>query len=256
MSNRLGPARQDTAVIRPKQLDDAITTLVCLGFCGGGTGPYQPWAEVVPPGVDLALVCYAGREGRFLEEFATTWDELAEDATRTVVSAVGDRPYVLFGHSMGGWMAFEVATRLQARSASVPDALVVSSCNAPARGLTPRDMLPARQDTDEELLTWMRTHGLLADYVLDDPDLLEMAVEIMRADIAVRDTFRYNGAAGVTMPLQFLAGADDEAIEADAPAQWRELALGPYRHDSLPGSHFYTPEVWRTLPIHITAINR
>jgi surfactin synthase thioesterase subunit len=99
-----------------------------------------------------------------------------------------------------------------------------------------RDTFPARQDTDEELLTWMRTHGLLADYVLDDPDLLEMAVEIMRADIAVRDTFRYNGAAGVTMPLQFLAGADDEgdrsgrtrpvarvgvgAVPARFPARW------------------------------------
>lgn len=256
MSNQLGPARQNTAVIRPKQLDGATTTLVCLGFCGGGTGPYHPWAEVVAPDVDVALICYPGRDGRFLEDFATNWDELAEDATRTVVSAVGDRPYVLFGHSMGGWMAFDVASRLEARGTSAPDALVVSSCNAPARGLTLRDMFPARQDTDEELLTWMRTHGLIAEHVLGDPDLLEMAVEIMRADIAVRDTFRHNGAAGVTMPLQVLAGADDEVIESDAPAQWRELALGPYRHDSLPGGHFYTPEVWRALPTHITAINR
>ncbi|MFF3736456.1 thioesterase II family protein [Streptomyces sp. NPDC002566] len=256
MSNQLGPARQNTAVIRPKQLDGATNTLVCLGFCGGGTGPYHPWAEVVAPDVDVALICYPGRDGRFLEDFATTWDELAEDATRTVVSAVGDRPYVLFGHSMGGWMAFDVASRLEARGTSVPDALVVSSCNAPARGLTPRDMFPAHQDTDEELLTWMRTHGLIAAHVLEDPDLLEMAVEIMRADIAVRDTFRHNGAAGVTMPLQVLAGADDEVIEPDAPAQWRELALGPYRHDSLPGGHFYTPEVWRALPTHIAAINR
>jgi surfactin synthase thioesterase subunit len=252
----MGPARQNTAVIRPKQLDGATTTLVCLGFCGGGTGPYHPWVEVVAPDVDVVLVCYPGRDGRFLEKFATTWDELAEDATGMVVSAVGDQPYVLFGHSMGGWMAFDVASRLEARGTSVPDALVVSSCNAPARGLTPRDMFPARQDTDEELLTWMRTHGLLAEHVLDDPDLLDMAVEIMRADIAVRDTFRYNGAAGVTMPLQVLSGADDKVIEADAPAQWRELALGPYRHDSLPGGHFYTPEVWRALPTHIAAINR
>jgi surfactin synthase thioesterase subunit len=243
-------------VIRPKQLDGATTTLVCLGFCGGGTGPYHPWAEVVAPDVDVALVCYPGRDGRFLEKFAMTWDELAEDTTRMVVSAVGDQPYVLFGHSMGGWMAFDVASRLQAQGTSVPDALVVSSCNAPARGLTPRDMFPACQDTDEELLTWMRTHGLVAEHVLGDPDLLEMALEIMRADIAVRDTFRYNGAAGVTMPLQFLSGADDEVIEADASAQWRELALGPYRHDSLPGGHFYTPEVWRALPTRITAINR
>lgn len=254
MSNRLGPARQNTAVIRPKQLGNATTTLVCLGFCGGGTGPYHPWAEVVPPAVDLALICYPGRDGRFLEDFATTWDELAEDTVRTVVSAVGDGPYVLFGHSMGGWMAFDVASRLETRGTSVPDALVVSSCNAPSRGLTPRDMFPASQDTDADLLTWMRTHGLVPDHVLDHPDLLEMAVEIMRADIAVRDTFHYNGSAGVTMPLQVLHGRDDQVIESAAPAQWRRLALGRYRHDSLPGGHFYTPEVWRNLPTHIASL--
>ncbi|MFJ8941713.1 hypothetical protein ACIRG4_00175 [Streptomyces sp. NPDC102395] len=55
-------------------------------------------------------------------------------------------------------------------------------------------MFPARQDADEQLLTWMRTHGLIAEHVLGDPDPLEMAVEIMGADIAVRDTFRHNGA--------------------------------------------------------------
>jgi surfactin synthase thioesterase subunit len=241
-------------VIRPKQLDGPATTLVCLGFCGGGTASYHPWAEVVAPDVDLALVCYPGRDGRFREGFATTWDELADDATRTVLSAVGGRPYILFGHSMGGWMAFEVASRLALRGTSVPDSLVVSSCNAPTRGLTPRDMFPGRQDTDDELLAWIRAHGLAAEHVLGDPELQEMAIEIMRADIAVRDTFHYSGTARLTMPLQVLSGADDPVIEATAPAQWQALAQGPYRHDSLPGGHFYTPDVWRTLPLHMAAL--
>jgi surfactin synthase thioesterase subunit len=58
------------------------------------------------------------------------------------------------------------------------------------------------------------------------------------------------------MPVQVLSGADDTVIEPNAAAQWRELALGKYRHDSLPGGHFYTPKVWRTLPENIISINR
>jgi surfactin synthase thioesterase subunit len=156
---------------------------------------------------------------------------------------------------MGGWMAFDVATRIQRRGGPLPEALVVSSANAPSRGLTARDMFPAQQDTDEQLLNWMRTHGLMPEHVLSDPDLQEMALELMRADIRVRDTFFYTEGTAVTVPLQVLTGDSDEVIVPDTAKQWRALALSDYRHDELPGGHFYTPEIWRRLPVHIAAVN-
>ncbi|MFI1370233.1 thioesterase II family protein [Streptomyces griseochromogenes] len=244
---------QDTTVIRLRRSEDAARTLICLGFCGGGVGAYHLWADTLPEGTDLTAICYPGREGRTLEDFATDWAALADDAASAVISAV-DRPYILFGHSMGGWMAFDVTTRIEAAGRRAPDALVVSSCNAPSRGLTPRDMFPSKSDTDAELLEWMKTHGLMAPHVLADPDLQEMALEIMRADIRVRDTFRYTAGAKVATPVQMLSGIDDEVIESDAGVQWRELAVGDYRHDALPGGHFYTPEIWKHLPQYITAI--
>ncbi|QTE01457.1 thioesterase II family protein [Streptomyces cyanogenus] len=244
---------QDTTVIRLRRSEDAARTLICLGFCGGGAGAYHLWADTLPEGTDLTAICYPGREGRFLEDFATDWAALAEDAASAVISAV-DRPYILFGHSMGGWMAFDVTARIEAAGQRAPDALVVSSCNAPSRGLTPRDMFPSRDDTDTELLEWMKTHGLMAPHVLGDPDLQEMALEIMRADIRVRDTFRYTADSKVTTPVQMLSGIDDGVIESDAGVRWRELTVGDYRHDPLPGGHFYTPEIWKHLPQYIAAI--
>ncbi|GAA3016885.1 alpha/beta fold hydrolase [Kitasatospora sp. NPDC006786] len=245
---------QDTTVISIRRPKDAALTLICLGFCGGGTASYHLWGDAVPDDIALSAICYPGREGRFLEDFATDWEELAQDATAAVLSAV-DGPYVLFGHSMGGWMAFDVAARIESGGGPLPRNLVVSSANAPARGLTPRDMFPSQQDDDDGLLLWMKTHGLMPAHVLEDPELQEMSVELMRADIRVRDTFRYTEGATVSMPVQMLSGADDDVIEANAGEQWRTLALGEYRHDVLPGGHFYTPEVWRTLPSRIAALD-
>lgn len=250
----MAPA-QDTIVVRSRRVANPARTLVCLGFCGGGVGSYRGWNDVLPPGVDLAAVCYPGREGRYFEDFAADWDALAEDATKAVLSAAAEGPYVLFGHSMGGWMAFDVAARLDRDGGPQPEALVVSSANAPSRGLTPRDMFPARQDDDAKLLDWMRTHGLMPEYVLDDPDLQEMALDLMRADIRVRDTFHYTPGTRVRVPLQVLTGADDTVIEADAGERWRGLALNGFRHDVLPGGHFYTPDIWRTLPNFIPALS-
>ncbi|MBR7826932.1 thioesterase [Actinospica sp. MGRD01-02] len=244
---------KDTVVVRPKRVENATRTLVCLGFCGGGPGSYLPWAQIMPPGTELAAICYPGRDGRFLEDCARDWDELVEDALAAVRSAA-DRPYVLFGHSMGGWTAFDVAVRIEEAGGPAPEALVISSANAPSRGLTPQDMFPSRRDTDEQLMHWMRTFGLLPAHVLAEPDLQDMAIELMRADITVRDTFRYRDGAVVNVPLQVLTGADDEVIEPDTAQQWQRLAGGGFRHDRLPGGHFYTPEIWAELPKRIAAL--
>ncbi|HEY0167607.1 MAG TPA: alpha/beta fold hydrolase [Jatrophihabitans sp.] len=244
----------DNIVVRARPNPQARRTLVCLSFCGGGSSGYLQWLDVVPPDVELVTICYPGRDGRFLEDYAEDWDGLADDATDAVAVAGALRPYVLFGHSMGGWMAFDVAGRLERRGGPLPEALVVSSANAPSRGLTSRDMFPAQQDSDEQLLDWMGGNGLMPGSVLDSPELCQMAVELMRADIRVRDTFHYSGESGVSVPLQVLTGDRDDVIETTAAERWRALARSSYEHLELPGGHFYTPEIWATLPDHLTAL--
>ncbi|MCC9312189.1 alpha/beta fold hydrolase [Kitasatospora sp. RB6PN24] len=246
---------QDLIVVRSRRTENAARTLICLGFCGGGTGQYHQWGSVLPPDVDLAAICYPGREGRFMEDFAQTWDALADDATQAVLSAAAEGPYVLLGHSMGGWMAFDVTVRIERLGGPAPEALVVSSANAASRGLTVKDMFPAQEDNDEQLLGWMTMHGMMPEHVVNDPDLKELAVELMRADIRVRDTFHYVPGSKVSVPLQVLTGETDTVIEPNAGEQWRDLATGDFRHDVLPGGHFYTPEVWSRIPTYIPALS-
>lgn len=245
-----GQLLQDASVVRPESRPAATHTLVCLGFCGGGTGPYRTWPALLDETTELALVCYPGREGRFTEDFAATWEELAEDAAASVLRAAEQRPYTLFGHSMGGWMAFDVAARLEERGAHAPEQLIVSACNAPDRGVTERDRFPRIEDADRRLLEWMREIGLLPAYVAEDPDLAEMAIELMRADIVVRDSYRPRPGAAVSMPVQVLYGQDDEVIEPEVAAQWARVARGGLRVDALPGGHFYTQPLWEALPEH------
>jgi surfactin synthase thioesterase subunit len=242
---------QDTTLVRPEPRPEAVRTLVCLGFCGGGTGAYRPWLPRLDAGTELALVCYPGREGRFAEPFAPDWERLAGDAADAVARAAAehpDRPYEVFGHSMGGWMAFDVVVRLEARGVRLPERLVVSSCNSPDRGVTDRDRFPRIEDTEERLLEWMQTIGALPEWAREDPDLRDMAVELMQADIRVRDS--YKPAAGVTtsVPVHVLYGEDDAVIEPAVAEQWARCAPNGTRTDMLAGGHFYTPEIWASLP--------
>ncbi|MEU3457520.1 alpha/beta fold hydrolase [Micromonospora sp. NPDC006766] len=242
----------DAAIVRPIDRAHAARTLVCLGFAGGGTGAYRPWADVLDSDTDLAIVCYPGREGRYTEPAPRTWPELVTDATEAVVHAT-PTPFVLFGHSMGGWVAFDVALQLERRGGPIPDALVVSSCNSPVRGLTDKDRFPRAEDGDEELIEWMRTSGSLPDYILDDADMRAMAIRLMRADLQVRDTYDPERGARVGVPMQVFYGADDAVIEPTVADQWRTAAAGDFRVTCLPGGHFYTPRLWRRLPTRFAA---
>ncbi|MDQ0987946.1 alpha/beta fold hydrolase [Streptomyces sp. V2I9] len=231
----------------------AAKRFICLGYCGGGVSSYMKWAGVLPPGVELAAVCYPGREGRFVEDFARGWEELVEDVITAVVSA-SDLPYVLFGHSMGSWVAFDVASRLEERGHRGPEALVLSSANAPSVRLDAGEVIPSQAQSDDQLRDWMRHFGLLPQHVLDDADLQEMAVELMHADIRVRDSFRFRPGSGVTAPVELFTGTEDETIDPDVQEQWRKLAGNGLRHTELPGSHFYTPAIWDVLPSHISSL--
>ncbi|MEU7078388.1 thioesterase II family protein [[Kitasatospora] papulosa] len=240
---------RDTTLVPLHRTPHARRTLVGLSFFGGGTAAYQPWTGHMPADTDLVVVCYPGREGRFAEDFARDWDELATDVARSLREAdLG--PYILFGHSMSGWMAFDVASRLDGDEALRPRALVLSSCNAPDRGLTDSELLPTPQDPDERLLEWLETHGLLPRHVREHAGLTEVALELMRADVDVRNTFVYRGAE-VSVPLQVFFGADDPLISTDAAVRWSALTSGAYRYDVLGGGHFYTPEIWQSLPSRI-----
>ncbi|MGW6009295.1 thioesterase II family protein [Streptomyces sp. NPDC055210] len=244
---------RDTTMVPLHRTPHAERTLVGLSFFGGGTAAYRPWTAHLPPATDLVVLCYPGREGRFVEPFARDWSELVDDVADSLRAAdLG--PYILFGHSMSGWTAFDVAARLEPDEAHRPEALVLSSCNAPDRGLTDSERSPAAQDDDERLLEWMGTHGLLPPHVRENADLTEVALELMRADIAVRDTFVHSGAT-VSVPLQVFSGAGDPLIHADAGPRWNGLTSGPYRHDVLGGGHFYTPEIWQTLPSRIAPVH-
>src|SRR5512139_673780 len=125
--------RYSAGVVWPDPRPGATRVLVCFSYCGGGTAPFRPWASLLSRDVDLALVLLPGRERRIAEPPAERWEDLIAEAL-TSVRSVADRPYILFGHSLGAWIAFDVAVCLG--RASPPRALVVSASNAPSQAAT------------------------------------------------------------------------------------------------------------------------
>ena len=72
--------------------------------------------------------------------------------------------------------------------------------------------------------------GLLPDHVLDEPELTEMAVELMRADLCARDTFRYTPGTPIDVSLTLLDSLHDRwgrLLQSLTPEQWKRTFRHP-----------------------------
>lgn len=234
-------------VVRWPPRPAARRRLICCGFSGGGTVPFRDWARVVPADVELVLLCLPGREDRFPEPAAEDWAGLFGDAL-AAVSTVLDKPYDLFGHSMGALVAYELTAHFERTEARTPDALIVSSCEAPGNWAHHLTVPPTACDTDAELEQWITSSGKLDPVVREEPELLELALELLRADLGAAATYRYAAGPPLRTPVEFVHGVDDPDVDDEVVARWRATTSGGFTATRLPGGHFYTERDWPRLP--------
>jgi len=221
-------------ITRLQPRPNASLQIVCLPSAGAGASMYRHWPALFGEDADVLAVALPGRESRPLEASAK---DLSTLARRIVVHLlpVLDRPYVLFGHSMGALLAYEISRVLPAVGGAAPRLLVLSAVRPPD---TPR---PAAiiDGTNADLVTSLSELGGIPAEVLENEELLTLLLEPLRADLMAVSTFQPLPGPPPTCPVLLIAGADDEYAPLDIVAGWRRMVDGPAPLRVLPGDHFY-----------------
>ena len=100
--------------------------LLCFPYAGGSATSLRPLEETVNPVISLHLATLPGRGRRFGEP-ATSDISVLVNGFCDAIERIAPQRFVLFGHSMGGILAFEVARALRRRrNRFKPVALVAS----------------------------------------------------------------------------------------------------------------------------------
>src|SRR5262245_5024504 len=95
---------------------DPRLRLWCLPHAGGSASMFRDWPGGLPGAVEVGASQLPGREDRIAEPAVDDAAELADQLWQHVGPHL-DRPYALFGHSMGALIAFELARRARAAGA-------------------------------------------------------------------------------------------------------------------------------------------
>lgn len=212
----------------------ASLRLICVPHGGGGASTYASWAELLPPWVELLAVQYPGREDRFGDPFPRDLPELVAELAEAVEPLTGG-PYVLFGHSMGATVAYELAQELAARGGPGPAHLVVSGREAPhdERGGEVHLL------DDAGLAAELTRLGGTAPEVLQDPQLRTLILRYVREDYRLIETYRPRHLPPLGCPVTVYLGDADPGLTVAEAERWRRVTHGPTEVRLFSGGHFY-----------------
>ncbi|MFB7215731.1 thioesterase II family protein [Streptomyces sp. NPDC056255] len=208
--------------------------LLCLPHAGGSAAFFHDWGYRFGDDVEVLVARYPGRHERINDPLVTSMDDLADSLTAELVRFT-DVPVVIFGHSMGASLAYEVAIRLLKNHDVALAALMVS-------GRTPPHLLDSTlpdPDDVESVLAEVRRLGGTDAAVLEDPDLRELVLPAICADFKV--VADYAPRAGVALPFPVFAylGSADPDLDAPTMGGWADVAATSFDLTVLPGDHFY-----------------
>jgi medium-chain acyl-[acyl-carrier-protein] hydrolase len=75
--------------------------------------------------------------------------------------------------------------------------------------------------------------------VLAIPELVQIVLPVLRADILVLEGHRHVDEPPIDVPISCFRGESDRHAYVHDFEAWRELTTGPFRHRSFPGGHFF-----------------
>lgn len=156
------------------------------------------------PDVEVLSLQYPGRQDRRKERLIDDISELADELVDALMPWT-DRPFALFGHSMGAILAFEVALRLDRKLGRVPVRVFVSGRRAP----TSNRIESFHKLDDNGLIADLKTLSGTDALIFGDDELMRMVLPVIRNDYKAAENYVAEDGAQLRCPVTALTGDSD-----------------------------------------------
>lgn len=223
--------------------------LICLSHAGGGTATFYRWISLLSDEIDMLRIQMPGHEARIREPLLRNSAQIVEEITSELIPFI-DRPFAVYGHSMGALLAFELVRKIRAVHGLMPIHLFVSGFRAPhlPLGESPIHHLP-----EDQFIEKLRQYGGVPEQVLNERDLMELVLPILRADFEVLDTYVFKTEPPLDCSITAFGGLQDPKIGREMVEAWENETAKQFKANFFPGGHFFINDHHAAI---ISCINR
>ncbi len=219
----------------PRPNPQARLRLFGFPYAGAGASIFRTWQNELLPDVEVCAVQLPGRETRLRESPFTHVSPLIETLAQ-VLPPYLDLPFAFFGHSMGALVSFELARQLRRQKVPSPLHLFVSGRRAPQ---VPNPYSPIHQLPDAAFVEELRRYNGTSQVVLQNSELRSLFLPILRADLAVNETYVYMPEAPLDCSISAFGGLQDGEASRKELAAWRDQTSRTFTLRMFPGDHFF-----------------
>ncbi len=209
----------------------------CIPFAGGGASKYSPWKRIVPEGVEIVPIQLPGREKRVREKLEYDLIAMAEKIASAIAEISSDGiPFIIFGHSMGGILAFET-TKILEKNGILPRKCVISATDL--EGIS--NLRSVRDMTDEELLDAVSVYGAAQDLeaMKKFKFFFGMFMRVIRADFIMLEDYAMDTSSKITVPITALYSDCDKLARRKTMEFWKNMTDAKFAIREFKGNHFY-----------------
>lgn len=205
--------------------------LIVFSHAGGYAHSYTFFSDNRMPRIEeVVRYEYPARGSKIMTSPYKDFTECIEHITEELTQKYRGESLVLFGHSFGGAVAYEVGRRVDAQL------VVVSSMIPPAKD---GYAAPLDEKDAECLKEYLLAGSTFPPEVVTNQEMMRYFLETLRQDMKVLGTSaRYTQAAtGKVKNLAVICGRDED-MEEEA-LQWSEYAEHMFSVKEMEGDHFY-----------------
>lgn len=207
--------------------------MFCFPFAGGGARAYSSWIESFKEDVVVCPIQLPGREEKIMETPYTDMKVLIKDLIEEINTYTKNK-IIIFGHSMGAKIAYEVAKALQLMNKNI-EQLIISGSRVP-HILEPN---PIYHLSDEEFKNELKRFDGTPKEIIENKELLDFFLPMLRADFTMDETYCTPEVVKLSCPILALGGTLDKEADEGAMSKWEEYTTSKFEISMFEGAHFF-----------------